>query len=393
MNDKKIKVLFRLRSLEMGGVPRVILDILRNLPKDKFDLTLMLNLYQGELINEIPADIKIIVVEKGKEQMSSNPFLQKLQLIWRRVKLEIYDRFPSVLYKLKVPEKYDIEIASSYAEFDMVLNSPDKNSRKIAWFHTDVTYDVNQDRARARVEIMKNFDHVIFCAAHIRNVIETYYNVTYPSSSVVYNAIHADEVKEKASDFQVNYKELKRPVFCSVGRLHSRKGYHNLINIHRRLIDEGFEHSIVVLGDGEEKTNLMQQISQVGIEGSFKLLGTKINPYPYIKNADYFVLPTRSEAYPLVINEALALEKPIISTNVGGIPEMIEDGVDGILVNDVEEEIYNAMKKVFTEPELLEKIKQNVNESYKKLDPQKIYNQVTEILEQQYQLKLDNERG
>ena len=387
IDKRKIKVLFRLRSLEMGGVPRVILDLLRNLPKDKFDLTLMLNLYQGELIKEIPADIKLIVVEKGKEQMSSNLFFQKLQLLWRRLKLEVYDKFPSVLYQLKVPEQYDIEVASGYAEFDMVLSSPNKNSRKIAWFHTDVTYDVNQNRARERIETMKKFDHVIFCAAHIRDVIEKYYNVTYPSSSVVYNAIHVNDVKEKAQEFDVDYKDLIKPVFCSVGRLHSRKGYHNLVNIHRRLIDDGFEHSIVVLGDGEEKNNLTEQISQLGVEGSFKLLGTKINPYPYMKNADYFVLPTRSEAYPLVVNEALALEKPIISTNVGGIPEMIENGVDGILVNDDEQEIYDAMKKVFIQAELLEKIKQNTKESYKKLDSQKIYDQVTEIFEQQYKLK------
>ena len=49
---KKIKVLFRLRSIEMGGVPRVVLDLLRNLPKEKFDLTLMLNLYKGKLMRE-----------------------------------------------------------------------------------------------------------------------------------------------------------------------------------------------------------------------------------------------------------------------------------------------------------------------------------------------------
>ena len=79
-SQKKIKVLFRLRSLEMGGVPRVVLDLLRNLPKDKFDFTLMLNLYQGELVTEIPKDIKLIVVEKGREQMSKNPFIQKIQL-------------------------------------------------------------------------------------------------------------------------------------------------------------------------------------------------------------------------------------------------------------------------------------------------------------------------
>ena len=90
INYKKIKILFRLRSLEMGGVPRVVLDLLRNLPKDKFDFTLMLNLYQGELVSEIPKDIKLIVIEKGREQMSKNSFIKKTQLGLRRLKLEIY---------------------------------------------------------------------------------------------------------------------------------------------------------------------------------------------------------------------------------------------------------------------------------------------------------------
>ena len=143
-SNNKIKVLFRLRSLEMGGVPRVVLDLLRNLPKDKFDFTLMLNLYQGELVTEIPKDIKLIVVEKGREQMSKNPFIQKIQLGLRRLKLEIYDKFPAILYTLKVKENFDIEVSPGYAEFEMVLNSPNKKSRKIGWFHTDVSYDTDK---------------------------------------------------------------------------------------------------------------------------------------------------------------------------------------------------------------------------------------------------------
>ena len=95
-NNKKIKILFRLRSLEMGGVQKVMLDLMEHLPKDKFEIALLLNLYQGELVTEIPKDIKLIVVEKGREQMSKNPFIQKIQLGLRRLKLEIYDKFPSI---------------------------------------------------------------------------------------------------------------------------------------------------------------------------------------------------------------------------------------------------------------------------------------------------------
>lgn len=389
---KKIKVLFRLRSLEMGGVPRVVLDLLRNLPKDKFEFTLMLNLYQGELVKEIPADLKVIVVEKGKEQMSSNSFVQIMQLIWRRLKLEVYDRFPSILYALKVPEKYDIEVSPGYAEFDMVLNSPDKNSRKIGWFHTDVGYDKDQKRVLSRIEKMKHFDFMIFGSKQTRQVIDDLYQVKYPKSTVIYNVIKVDEVLKKAELFEHSY-ETTLPVFSSMGRLHHRKGYHTLMKVHKRLLEDGYQHKIAVIGGGSEMNNLIQQRKELNVEESFLLLDTQTNPYPYIKASDYFILPTQSESYPLVIGEVMCMRKPIISTNVGGISEMIEDGVDGILIQYNEDEMYEAMKSFLTHPELVEKIIDGTLNAPQKFDENEIYRQITAVFEQQYQLKLENERS
>ncbi|WP_312311291.1 glycosyltransferase [Empedobacter brevis] len=389
---KKIKVLFRLRSLEMGGVPRVVLDLLRNLPKDKFDFTLMLNLYQGELIKDIPADIKLIVVEKGKEQMSSNPFIQKIQLVWRRLKLEVYNQFPSILYQLKVPEKYDIEVSPGYAEFDMVLNSPDKSSRKIGWFHTDVGYDKDKQRVLSRIEKMKRFDFMIFGSQQTRQVIDDLYQVTYPKSTVIYNVIKVDEVLKKADIFEYSYK-TDFPVFSSMGRLHSRKGYHTLMKVHKQLLEDGFKHIIAVIGGGNEMENLMSQRKELNVEDSFLLLDSQTNPYPYIKASDYFILPTQSESYPLVIGEIMCMQKPIISTNVGGIAEMIEDGVDGVLINYDEQEMYDAMKSFMTDQDLIQKITEGTATAYQKFNEQKIYRKVSEVFEQQYQIKLENERG
>lgn len=378
-NQKKIKILFRIRSLEMGGVPRVVLDLLRNLPKDKFDLTLMLNLYQGELVSEIPKDIKLIVIEKGREQMSKNPFIQKIQLGLRRLRLEIYDKFPALLYALKVKEKYDIEVSPGYAEFEMVLNSPNKKSKKVGWFHSDVSYDKDKNRVLKRIELMKLFDWMIFGAAQTRQVIEDLYGVSYPNSSVIYNVIKLSEARTKADSFPVKYDT--HPVFSSMGRLHSRKGYHTLVKVHRRLLDEGLIHSIAVIGGGNEMQNLQNQAKELGIEKTFLLLDSQKNPWPYIKASDYFVLPSQSESYPLTIGEVMGLHKPIISTNVGGIPEMIEDGVDGILVNYDEEEIFQAMKNFLTNPTLVEKIKTGTKNADEKFDEKKIYQQVTEVFE------------
>lgn len=394
MNTKqptnKIKVLFRLRSLEMGGVPRVVLDLLRNLPKDKFDFTLMLNLYQGELINEIPPDVKLIIVEKGREQMSNNFLLKQLQLISRRIKLELYHRFPRLLFALKVSEKYDLEISPGYAEFDMVLNSPDKSSRKIGWFHTDVGYDKDENRVLSRIEKMKKFDFMIFGSKQTRQVIKDLYQVSYPNSTVIYNVIKINEVLEKAKAFDYSF-QTDLPVFSSMGRLHHRKGYHTLMKVHKRLLDDGYPHKIAVIGGGNEMENLLTQRRELNVEDSFLLLDTQSNPYPFIKASDFFILPTQSESYPLVIGEVMALEKPIISTNVGGISEMIEDDIDGVLIKYDEQEMYDAMKNFMNNDSLINRITDGTKNAFIRFNEKDIYQKITEVFENQYQLKLAKE--
>src|SRR5690625_7279994 len=94
---RKTKVLFRLRSLEMGGIVKVLLDNFENLPKEKIELTLMVNLHQGELRNEIPSDIKIIKIAKGKEDFNKNPLIYKFQLAFRLLKLNLLNKFPALM--------------------------------------------------------------------------------------------------------------------------------------------------------------------------------------------------------------------------------------------------------------------------------------------------------
>lgn len=385
MSQTKIKVLFRLRSMEMGGVPRVVIDLLNNLPKEKFSITLLLNLYQGELRTEIPNHVRLVTIAKGKEDFNQTPIFFKIQLATRKLKLLLYETFPSLLYNQKLCEEYDIEVSPGYAEFEWVLNSPNKKSRKIGWFHTDVSYDKEQKRVLKRIELMKKFDWMIFGSSQTRQIVDDLYGVKYPKSSVIYNVINIKEAQEKSKLFTINYQT--RPVFSSVGRLHSRKGYDALMRVHKRLLEDGLLHSIAVVGGGNEMENLKNQTKELNVEQTFLLYDTQKNPYPYISNADFFILPSRSESYPLIIGEAMGLGKPIISTNVGGIPEMIEDGVDGRLVNFDEEEIYQAMKEFLTNTELVKKLQMGASKAEEKFAAEPIYKEITELFENQYQLK------
>ncbi|WP_312767500.1 glycosyltransferase [Epilithonimonas sp.] len=380
----KIKLLFRHRSMEMGGVEKVLLDLLENLPRDIFDITLLLSIYQGELRTQVPKDVELITIQRGREDMSENPLVRSFQLLKRSLILWYYRKYPKALYKKYLKKEFDIEIAPGYSDFDSVLDSP-ANSRKIGWFHTDVSYDPNQKRVLGRIDRLKRFDWTIFGSRQTRDVIKDLYNIEYPKSSVIYNAIKIKEVQARFTEFPVDYEV--RPVFSSMGRLHSRKNYHTLMKIHKRLLDEGYIHSIAVIGGGGEMANLKAQAKELDVEKTFLLLDTQINPYPYIKNSDYFVLPSESESYPLTIGEVMGLDIPIISTNVGGIPEMIDHRIDGYLVNPDETSIYEGMKLFLTDHSFTENIRSNTRKGIEKFDNQKIYDDVTAIFVSQYELK------
>lgn len=378
MMNKKIKVLFRHRSMEMGGVEKVVLSMLNNLDKNKFDMTICLNMNQGELRNEFPKHIRKTFITEGKEDFSKNSVIQKIQLAKRKLRLNQAEKSPKIADAI-LKEQYDVEIAPTYAAFSSVLNSSNKNSKKIGWFHSDVTVPKMEPLLPDILKQIPQFDYFIFGSQQTRDIfVETYPDIQLPENKVILNAIPIDELKQKAEAFKPELPNV--PVFISVGRLHTRKGFHKLMNAHSKLLKDGFNHHIIVIGDGEEMGNLKKQAENLNVTNSFQLLGSMMNPYPYVKKADFFILPSESESWPLIIADSLILQKPIISTNVGGIPEMIDHEKTGYLINYEEGEMYDAMKKFLTEPQLVSNIKKNLETIEEKFDNQKIFDAVENII-------------
>ena len=379
MNTKKIKILFRHRSMEMGGVEKVMLSLLNNLDKEKFDMTVLLSLNQGELRNEFPHHVRKIYLVDGKEDLSTNPVLQKIQLLQRKWKLEKFRKNPEKIDREILKNEFDVEIAMTYNDFDPVLNSSNKNSKKIGWFHSEIDLPKLQPLVPQILEQFPQFDHMVYCSEKIMQIMHrSYPNLKYPPESVIINAVPVDEIRKKSEEKIPDFKD--RPAFVSVGRLHTRKGFHKLMDAHHRLLQEGFGHSVVIIGDGEELPNLLIQQKKLGVAETFIFAGNKMNPYPYIKNADFFILPSESEAWPLVISEALILQKPIIATRVGDVELMIEDDKTGHLIRYDTSEIYEAMKKFLTDEKFVQNIKENLIYIDKQFDNQKIFDAVEEII-------------
>ena len=378
----KIKILFRHRSMEMGGVEKVMLSLLNNLDREKFDMTVLLNLNQGELRNEIPKHVRKIVVAKGKEDMSPQRLKQKAQLVMRRLALAYFRKNRNKEEaKLFNNEKFNVEIAMDWRDFEAVLSSPYHYSKKIGWFHSEIQVPKLQPVVPMILKSFPKFDHIVYCSQRTKDLMHQHYpNLNYPPESVIINAIPIEEIKKKSEENISDFPKSEVPVFASVGRLHTRKGYHKLMDAHHKLLKEGFEHSVVIIGDGEELPNLLLQQKNLGVEETFIFAGNKMNPYPYIKNADFFIMPSESEAWPLVISEALILQKPIIATKVGDVDLMIEDGKTGHLIRYETSEIYEAMKKFLTDKTFVQNLKHNLINIEEQFDNRKIFNEVEEIL-------------
>ena len=377
--EKKIKILFRHRSMEMGGVEKVMLSLMNNLDREKFEMTVCLNLNQGELRDEFPSHVRKVYLTDGKEDFSKNKIIQKIQLFQRRQKLEKLRKNPEIVDREYLKENYDIEIAMTYNDFEPVLNSSNKNSKKVGWFHSEIQVPKLQPLVPKILEHFPQFHYMIYCSEKIKNLMHEHYpNLNYPKESVIINAIPIEEIKQKANaDFLLPNAESK--IFVSVGRLHTRKGYHKLMDAHKKLLNEGFQHTVIIIGDGEELPNLLEQQKNLGVEKSFVFAGNQMNPYPFIKNADFFIMPSESEAWPLVIAEALILQKPIIATKVGEVESMIEDRKTGYLIDYDTHEIYVAMKEFLTNEKLVSDLRENLTAIEKQFDNKKIFDEVEEI--------------
>lgn len=152
-----------------------------------------------------------------------------------------------------------------------------------------------------------------------------------------------------------NLRLNKRRFVLSVGRLvDSHKGFSMLIHALKLLIDKGYTLDLVIVGEGPDKEALAKYSTKLGIKNHVHLLDNISDSdlaFLY-STCNMFVLPSRFEGLPLTLLEAINFGKPIVATTVGGIPEIIEDGYNGILVDPNSDMIASGIEKLLSSPNL-----------------------------------------
>jgi glycosyltransferase involved in cell wall biosynthesis len=122
----------------------------------------------------------------------------------------------------------------------------------------------------------------------------------------------------------------KVPIISTVTRLVPIKGIETLLKALKVVEEKGYEFECNIIGEGHLKENLIELTNILGLK-KVKFLGKKENVFSYLNKTDIFVLPSKSENLPIALIEAMFSNCAIIASNVGGVSEIIEDGVEGEL--------------------------------------------------------------
>ncbi|MGH7171129.1 MAG: glycosyltransferase family 4 protein [Gemmataceae bacterium] len=123
-----------------------------------------------------------------------------------------------------------------------------------------------------------------------------------------------------------------RFVIGAVGRLSEEKGFDILIRSVAGLLKQGLEADLLIIGDGEQQPQLQALIAELGVGDHVRLLGFRADTIELYQAMDVFALSSYREGLPNVLLEAMALEVPVIATRIAGIPQLIRDGENGLLV-------------------------------------------------------------
>ena len=371
MKQKKVAIL--LPWLKMGGTNKVAIRFMRELVK-YYDVTLILSQNIGELLEEIPKDVHVII-DKMK------PFKEMFMSDLSHLKMKYL--FQDIIYYLKVKTGKDSIDNLSYIVkrnlyitneiFDCAISyhgqSPERllnliyrvhSQKKVVWIHGEMGFSDNQ--CKRMEKYYKKMDHYFFVSEPTRNTFLQRIPVDIAKTTVYYNPLDKEEILLKSKELSdVNFSD-KYTNIVTVGRVSSEKGQDMIPQIAKNLRKAGYAIRWYIIGDGPNLDKIKELIRKENVEEEVILLGVKSNPYPYMKACDIYVQPSYTEGYSTTICEAGILGKAIIGTKPsGGIRDQIENEKSGLIVDATVADLQQGICRLIDNPQLRNSLEFNIS--------------------------------
>lgn len=350
----KKKILFCNFDMKGGGAEKVLLNLLRCLSPDKYDITLFLIFGVGVHLDNLPSYVKVKCL--FRHQFSGFTHLMRLFS-------------PKILHKLFIKERYDVEIAYLETSPTRIISGAPKNVKKVCWVHIQEEkideFSSYYRSANEMVRCYNRFNQIVFVSKTAMKVFEVNHPEIIVPKCVIYNINDINEILLKGKE-PIDETLGKGINICTIGRLTRQKAYHRLLQVVKKLNDLGLAplYNLYILGRGEEENSLKQYIKENNLE-NVVMLGFQNNPYKYLSKMDLFVCSSIKEGYSTAVTEAALLNIPVITTDVSGMDEILSDGKYGLIVPNNAEALFEGMKSLIEYPEKITQYKQRLLEANK----------------------------
>jgi len=333
---KKIKVLFVLDCLELGGAQRAVVNILNHLSPEKFQCSLAVVKKTGPLQKNIPKQVYLHDMKASSAKFA----VFRLRRVIKKVRPDVV--FSTLTY---INELVYLVNKFLLSPPPVIMRSAVVESLNLK----DESFIIRYLLGRAYGSAART---VVLTRAMKSDFI-TNFNLREEKIEVLPNMIDTEYIAEKADEPLTDKIILDRkaePLIITVGRLTRQKGQDILLKAfaeYRARNNKGF---LILIGTGPLEDELKDSANRLGINRDIWFAGIKENPYKYIKEADIFVLPSLWEGFPNVVLEAMACGVPVVSTSCSGPSEIITSGMDGVLVPlKNPEEMANAIISVLSD--------------------------------------------
>lgn len=358
----KKKILIASYNLDFGGIETSLINLLKNMDLEKYDVTLVLEEIKGAFLKDVPSDVKI---KEYKVSNNKNVLVRKFVNLLKRIKWMLlnYKRYyASICY------------ATYSGPCGFVARSASRN--KILFIHSNYyqAYDKDENKIRDFFDNRKieKYNHIVFVSNESKKDLCKIYPDIEKKSFTINNLIDYERIL-KLSEKKVDVKRTTKKIFMFVGRLdESSKRLTLLLEVAKKCKEENVKALFWIVGSGPDEKMYKDIVKNNNLDNVI-FYGAKKNPYPYMKACDYLILTSRYEGFPVVYNEAIILERPIITTidvsdDYISIPNRF-----GYVVN--EKNIYDKVKEL---SKTKEKIKETVD--YNTLNKKRI-NLIEQIME------------
>lgn len=310
-------------SLDGGGAHKMMIQIAKGLSKLGRDVDLVVIKKRGPLIDSVPDNVNIVTL---RSQRALTSWLSLTKYVVRNkpdavLATPVSTTIPAVWAKIISP-----------VDFRLILRIPVVLSKT-------QFYNNPQDRTqRVLPNLINRFypytDRYVAISQGVANDLEDTFGVQNEKIDVIYNPAIDDELmQKKTKTVDHAFFNESQPVIVGAGRLTDQKDFPTLINAFEITLDQK-DARLIILGEGEKRNQLEKLVEAKGLTEKVALPGFVDNPFPYMEQADVFVLSSAWEGFGNVIPEALACGTPVVSTDCESGPrEILDNGKYGELVD------------------------------------------------------------